>query len=138
MTNKAEVQDKSLIDAILGALGIQEEVQLVILFGSVAAGRAHVGSDIDVAVDIGHRLSSNEKMALISAIAEATGRSVDLVDLRAVGEPLLGQILAGGKRISGSDERYARLISRHLFDEADFLPYRNRILAERRRRWIGK
>ena len=30
------------------------------------------------------------------------------------------------------------LVSRNLFDTADFLPLRNRILKERRERWIGK
>ena len=30
------------------------------------------------------------------------------------------------------------LSKRHLFDQADYLPYRNRILAERRQAWIGK
>jgi hypothetical protein len=38
----------------------------------------------------------------------------------------------------GSDTCYADLIRKHLFDQADYLPYRNRILAERRRVWIGK
>ena len=30
-----------------------------------------------------------------------------------------------------------REILRHLFDAADFLPYVERLLAERRRAWIG-
>jgi hypothetical protein len=75
-------------------------------------------------------------MALISELARRTGRPVDLVDLHAVGEPLLGQILRHGKRILGGDTHYANLIRRHLFDQADYLPYRNRILAERRRAWL--
>jgi hypothetical protein len=70
--------------------------------------------------------------------AGRAGRPIDLVDIHAIGEPLLGQILKHGKRILGSDTHYANLIRRHLFDVADFLPYRNRILAERRQAWIGK
>lgn len=50
----------------------------------------------------------------------------------------MGQILAGEQRLTGSDTAYAELISRRLFDQADFFPYRNRILEERRRKWIGK
>jgi hypothetical protein len=50
----------------------------------------------------------------------------------------LGQILRHGTRLLGSETAYADLIRRHLFDQADFLPYRRRILAERRRGWIGK
>jgi len=42
---------------------------------------------------------------LLALIAEraATGRSADLVDLRQVGEPWLGQVLRHGRRLRGSD-----------------------------------
>jgi predicted nucleotidyltransferase len=131
-------QDPNIEQAILSVLGGQPAVSLAIVFGSLASGTGRLESDLDLAVDAGRRLSADEKMALISKLAVQTGRTIDLVDINAVGEPLLGQILRYGKRILGSDTRYANLIRRHLFDQADFLPYRNRILAERRRTWIGK
>lgn len=131
------MENKHLAKTILTAIGEQPHLQLVILFGSVATGHASAGSDLDLAVDAGHPLTAEEKMALIASLAQSTGRPVDLIDLRTTGEPLLGQILSQGRRILGSDERYANLIRRHLLDEADFLPYRNRILEHRRRTWIG-
>ena len=131
-------QDMNLEQAILAAISTQPGIRLAILFGSLAIGKGREGSDLDLAVDAGRRLTADEKMALIGALAERTGRPVDLVDIPAAGEPLLGQILRHGKRILGSDTHYANLIRRHLFDQADFLPYRNRILAERRQAWIGK
>ena len=74
---------------------------------------------------------------MMSVLAGATGRPVDLIDLRCVGEPLLGEILKHGKRLFERDEQsYAELMRRHLFDAADFRPYRDRILAERRAKWI--
>ena len=129
-----------LKDAILAALATQPSIDIVlaILFGSLATGEGHVKSDLDLAVDAGRRLTAAEKITLISELAATTGRPVDLVDIHAIGEPLLGQILQHGKRILGSDTHYANLIRRHLFDQADYLPYRNRILAERRQAWIGK
>ncbi len=132
------LQDLNLKQNILAALSGQPGIELAILFGSLAAGEGGVESDLDLAIDAGHLLTAEEKMGLISALAERTGRPVDLVDFQAAGEPLLGQILRHGKRILGSDTHYGNLIRKHLFDEADFLPYRNRILAERRRAWIGK
>jgi hypothetical protein len=39
-----------------------------------------------------------EKMALISALAEQTGRPIDLIDLKAVSEILLGQIVRHGRQ----------------------------------------
>ena len=130
--------DENLTRAILAALDTQRGIRLAILFGSLAAGRERTDSDLDLAVDAGHRLTAGEKLTLMNKLAERTGRPVDLVDLYVVGEPLLGQILRHGKRLLGGGTCYADLIRRHLFDQADYLPYRSRILAERRRAWIGK
>lgn len=124
--------------AILDVVEARCDVKLVLVFGSHARGTAQFDSDLDVAMDAGHTLTSTEKMDLITALADKTGRPIDLVDLSTVGEPLLGQILGHGKRIFGSDISYANLIRRHVFEQADFVPYRNRILAERRRAWTGK
>jgi predicted nucleotidyltransferase len=129
---------QSLTRAILTALATQPGVRLAILFGSLAVGREQTHSDVDLAIDAGHPLACDEKLALIAGLAERTGRPVDLIDLRTVGEPLLGQILRHGTKLLGSETAYADLICRHLFDQADFLPYRSRILAERRQAWIGK
>lgn len=127
-----------LKQSIVNALDLQPGILLAILFGSVAAGRERAESDIDVAIDVGRILTPHEKMALIARLGETTGRPVDLVDLRTVGEPLLGQILGHGKRLVGDVTRHAELTTKHLFDEADFLPYRERILRERRQAWTGK
>lgn len=132
------LQDSNLEQVILSGVATQPGIGLVILFGSLAVGAGRAESDLDLAVDVGRRLYASEKMALIAELAARTGRPIDLVDLHVVGEPLLGQILRHGRRIAGSDRQYGNLIRRHLFDQTDFLPYRNRILAERRNAWIGK
>lgn len=111
---------------------------LAIVFGSVAQGRATPSSDLDIAVAARHALSAEQKMALVCALATRTGRPVDLIDLHTVGQPLLGQIVRHGRRVLGSVAAHGLLISRHLTDEADFLPLQNRILQERRLAWIGK
>ena len=112
-------------------------IRLAILFGSLAKGRATPESDLDLAVLMDAPLSAETRIALIGELSQAMGRPVDLIDLRVSGEPILGQILKYGVRLLGNDTDYAELIKRHLFDEADFMPYRRRILAERRRAWIG-
>jgi len=114
------------------------QVSLAILFGSVALGRQRPDSDLDIAIAANHPLSADEKMAIISTLAERIGRPIDLIDLSVAAEPLLGQVVRHGRRILGSDTQYGELIRRHLFEQADFMPYRNRILAERRQAWIGK
>jgi predicted nucleotidyltransferase len=131
-------QVRGIDDQLVGVLTRFPSLVLAVLFGSVAAGRQRPDSDLDIAVAGREALTADEKMTLIAALAERTGRTVDLIDLKVVAEPLLGQILRHGRRLLGSDSAYGQLISRHLFEQADFMPYRSRVLAERRAAWTGK
>lgn len=74
-------------------------------------------------------------MALIDALGRAFGRPVDLVDLRGVGEPPLGAILGEGRRIVGDSTAWGDLLSRHLVNQADFVPLQNMILRRRLQSW---
>jgi predicted nucleotidyltransferase len=124
-------------DAILAVLANHPAIELAILFGSLARGAARPDSDLDLAVKAAAPLTAEEKRVLMGELADHLARPVDLVDLANVGEPLLGQILRHGRRLLGDDVGYARLLSQHVFAVADFLPYRDRLLAQRRRAWIG-
>ncbi len=127
------------IDAVLLDVLVRfPALVLALVFGSVAQGRERADSDLDIAVAANRALTAAEKMDIIAALAERTGRPIDLIDLKMVAEPLLGQIVRHGRRLFGSDKAYGQLISRHLFEQADFMPYRSRVLAERRAAWIGK
>ena len=114
------------------------QIALALLLGSVASGSQRAGSDLDIAVAAKQALTADEQLTLISALAERTGRPIDLIDLNVASGPLLGQIVRHGKRILGSDTLYGELISRHVFEQSDFMPYRARLLEERRMAWIGK
>lgn len=129
-------QIHSINTSVERVLGVA--VRLIVVFGSCARGRARPDSDLDIAVDAGTVMTAMQHLSLVGALAELTGRPVDLVDLRTVGEPLLGQILQHGQRISGSDEVHAQYLTRHLIDLADFVPLQQRILEERRQAWIGR
>lgn len=110
------------------------EIRLAYVFGSVALDRADFNSDLDIAIDTFQPLSATERIQLIEELAMATGRTIDLVDLKAAGEPLLGEILRNGQRLKGNNHQHAELITRHIFDNEDFMPYVRRMLAERRHR----
>lgn len=113
------------------------EVEAAWLFGSVAKGTATEASDLDIAIYTHQPFSAEKHIELVEELALLTGRAVDLIDLKRAGEPLLGEILQKGTRLFGSEEIYAELLKRHIFDSADFLPYAERILAERREKWIN-
>lgn len=124
------------IEAVAQVLARHPEIQLAYVFGSVANGVAGPESDLDIAVRARAPLGSQARQDLIAELAERSGRPIDLIDLHVAGEPVLGEILKG-RRVRGSEAAHARLLSRRLIDAADFRPYLERLLAERRRAWIG-
>jgi len=111
-------------------------IELALLFGSQASGEATPDSDIDLALLCDIPLTSELKLELMGKLGEVFGRAVDIVDLHNAPEPVLGQALKG-RRLIGDDGRYAQLLTRHVLNNADFVPLRERILTERREAWIN-
>ena len=125
------------IEQVAATLARHPDIQLAVVFGSVAHGNAGRYSDVDVAVQLARPMIADQKMQLIAELAAATGRPVDLIDLRTVGEPLLGQILKHGRMIQGEATDLAILMQQHVYAMEDFMPYVERTLEERKRAWIG-
>ena len=107
------------------------------VFGSVARGSATPASDHDIVIQTATPFGAQEKIELIEEFAVATGRAVDLIDLGKAGEPLLGETLRDGISLKAINNAHAVTVNRHLFDNADFLPYARSVLAERRQRWTN-
>lgn len=135
--NVAKPQMTDDIARVREVLARQPGIRQALVFGSTVSGTARMESDLDIAIETAEPLSATERIRLIEALAAATGRPIDLIDLKSAGEPLLGQILGHGRRLLGSNADYATLIRRHLFDTEDFLPYVERMVRERRQAWIG-
>ncbi|MCK8516955.1 nucleotidyltransferase domain-containing protein [Methylonatrum kenyense] len=134
----SELRDSTMVlDRVREVVSADENVLVAIVFGSVGSGHHGPESDLDVAVLGRSPLSAERRARLIRQLAAEAGRPVDLVDLRTAGLPVLRSALAGGKRILCKDQAaYAGLVSRMLLDNADFEPYRSRMLQERRNAWI--
>lgn len=133
----SEILDTDLEDHIAECLRRHDGVKAAWLFGSVALGRERPSSDLDVAVLGEKPLSAAEKKELIEQLARRSGRPVDLIDLQATRGPIVGRVLQRGTRLFCDDPAlYAELITRWWFDQADWLPYRRRILKDRREQWI--
>ena len=130
--------DQGVKTAILHVLEQFPEVQLAYLFGSAARGQLTSRSDIDVAVAAETRLPLETRLAMAVQLSKALHREVDLIDLQDVAGEILQQSLCQGINLLQKDAGlYARLIQRLWFDQADMMPYRRRILAERRRRFLN-
>lgn len=107
-----------IINEVEAALAQHPDIKLAYVFGSVAGNKAGPDSDVDVAVLAEAPLDVEYKIQLISDIASATGRPVDLIDLATVGEP-------------------PQWVMRHILNNEDYMPYVKRMLAERRQRRGG-
>ena len=130
--------DPDLAAALAPAFDAVPDIELAIVYGSVANGASGPESDLDLAAMGARPLSTATHMRLVEALARCTGRPVHLTDLRETHGILLAEILRTGVRVVERDPALLPdVLRRHLFDEADFRPYRDRILAERRRAWIG-
>ena len=124
-------------DDLIAAIRTVPAVQAAWVFGSVAAGAAHAGSDVDVAVLAEQPLTADETRALIEALAQATGRPVDVVDLQASQGSIVKQALIQGRQLFCDDTTlYAERLKRFWFDQADWEPYRQRIQRSLLERWI--
>ncbi|MEQ1814975.1 MAG: nucleotidyltransferase domain-containing protein [Nitrosomonas sp.] len=121
---------------LIALLSQYPQIKLAILFGSQATGNARPDSDIDLGILAQAPLTADFKLQLIQTIGAEFGRPVDIIDLYHVPEPITGQVFKG-IRLIGVDTAYAVLLTRHLLNVADFLPLHQRILTERRNRWIN-
>jgi predicted nucleotidyltransferase len=130
-----EEQDRNFLNQLTASLKQFPQIKLALLFGSQASGYARPDSDIDLGVLSDKPLSADFKLQLMQIVGAKFGCPVDIVDLYHVPEPVTGQVLKG-IRLIGDDAACGNLLYRHLLNVADFLPLHQRILTERRNRWI--
>jgi len=128
----------NLVGRLRDYLRSEPDLLLAYVFGSVADGRPRPESDLDVAVLPERALTSERKAELITALARIAGRPVDLIDLRTAGPHIARQAIRGQILFTRSSAIKAELIFRTVVDATDFLPYRQRLLRERREQWIHK
>jgi len=130
--------DTEIIDPIINVLERVEGINLVIIYGSAAAGTMRCGSDVDIAVLLDHVLDATEKLELKGVLEQALLRDVDLVDLSELSGMLLKQILCKGRVVIRRDSlALAELYKRMIYNQADMMPYVIRTLEERQQRFIN-
>jgi len=115
-------------DALRLRLAQEAGLLFSVLFGSHARGRAHAGSDVDIAValapgsDIGAHLGR-----LAADLERIAGAPVDLVVLSEAGPPLRWRILWHGEPLHVADRRtFVAAKARALVEYLDFKPIEDR------------
>ena len=93
------------------------------------------GSDVDVALPDRAPLDMGAVVNIAGAVGDDLGRDVDVVNLHHVPVPIAG-IALEGIRLFGSDECYANLCSRALFEYESFGRLRAQLLDQRIDAWI--
>lgn len=118
-----------MIDAIREALASDERVAFAMLFGSHAQGRAHAGSDVDIALETTVELDPREVGALIGALEDACGAPVDLLLLDRAPPAIAYRVFADGQPILIRDRAaWVRRRHRAVLDYLDFRPMEQRFV----------
>jgi predicted nucleotidyltransferase len=113
------------MDLMVQALSRDSRIAYALLFGSVARGDAHAGSDVDIAIGLvpGAHYSPLEVGALVSDLEHACGRTVDLVILEEASPAVAYRAFRDGVPVVVRDRR--RLVeqkTRAILDYLDFRP----------------
>lgn len=129
---------EKLREVLREVLARHQDIKLCIVFGSTAKGKLSADSDLDIAVAGEQPLSADQFLKLIEEFSAATNHKIDLVDLMTAAGEIFRQALSKGIVVQNLDKNlYARVISRMLFNQADMMPYYNRTLQERRKRFLN-
>lgn len=101
------------------------KLRLIVLFGSMATGRNHRGSDADVVVVSEKRISLKRELTLRKELFYALGREIDLVIFPSRGATplLLGQIAREGKCLYGTRSDFIAFKVQAMKRFIDFKPY---------------
>lgn len=90
----AEIRHKDAMIKIITAFYPEAKIYL---FGSYARGKQKPSSDIDIAIDVGHRLNLHEQQFLWNLLdALPTAQTIDLVDMQRILEEMRESILKEG------------------------------------------
>lgn len=119
-----------LADALAGLA----PVKLAVVFGSVARGDAHEGSDLDVAILPAGDLSLQDQGTIVRALELASGREVDLVLLDRVDDGLAWRIARDGICLASNPaSAFAEWRARVATEHADWVEMRGDAVEQYRR-----
>lgn len=136
--------DALTLDDVAGILhqkfDSDDGIDICLVYGSFAKGRAGEASDVDVAIrSPGGVISTDRLVEMQLDLSDAFHREVDLADLSRAEGLFLYEIMTSGVRVKFAVEPYSRLLMEALYWYEDFLPIRRRVQeAVLQRAFYGK
>ncbi len=127
---RSSVVSESVLEALRGCLAGRTDLRFVVLFGSFAKGKAHAGSDVDLAIVPVGPFSLSDEGDLAEVVARATGRELDLVRLDRTEDIVLRREIAHGELVWESEAgAFAVFRARAQVEWLDFEPVYTRATA---------
>ena len=114
-----QFSEQGVIDLLLSEL---PEIELIYLFGSMATGKTHPQSDLDIA--FWNQSSSVEELrrfAIQEQLAALFSIDVDLVDMRIASEVFRYEIVTTGRRIYTKDIERMHFIENSIWSDYLYL-----------------
>ena len=93
----------------------QKDVQLAFAFGSLAANKMRLDSDVDIAILKEEPLTFDERIAFMNELAEVTKTDVDLIDLFFEEGLLLKEVVTTGEMLLCQSERALLHLNQRVF-----------------------
>jgi uncharacterized protein len=127
---RSGVASESVLEALRRCLAGRTDLRFVVVFGSFAKGKAHAGSDVDLAIVPVGPFSVHDEGDLAEVVSRATGRELDLVRLDRTEDIVLRREIAHGELVWESERgAFAAFRARAQVEWLDFEPVYTRATA---------
>ena len=131
--------NQELKDKLVNWAETRGDIDLMIIFGSRAKDRHRPDSDLDLGIWRSSKWSADFHRVCVEQITSFLPTAIDLIDLSKIDGPLLQEILCNGKKIYQQQDHLMGVLYVRLMDwRTDFMPAREDMLAQRRKRFLAK
>ena len=128
---------QDIIDRLKDYFSHDDDIEMVLLYGSVAKGTFNPKSDIDIALYSKNEISFEVLAKIQTELAIMFDREIDVADLKKAEGTFLYQIMTNAVKIKFEENIYVRYAMKALYFYEDFLPILRRTQEEKLRRMLN-
>ena len=128
---------QDIIDRLKDYFSHDDDIEMVLLYGSVAKGTFNPKSDIDIALYSKKELTFEVLAKIQTELAIMFDREIDVADLKKAEGTFLYQIMTNAVKIKFEENIYVRYAMKALYFYEDFLPILRRTQEEKLKRMLN-